>query len=103
MKHFLIKYRLSARPEDVWRLDVARFVAALDADPKLSGKITYRAMKRRDGPDYYHLASAVNDEAVKALGESAFFKAYTDLIRLVAGGEVEVVPLEVIAEIAPPI
>jgi hypothetical protein len=103
MKHFLIKYRLSNGTEETWRKDIARFVAGLEADPALSGKISYRATKHREGADYYHLATAADDEAVKALGQSPFFKAYTELTRKVSGGEVEVLPLEVIAETALPI
>ena len=79
MKHFLIKYRLSNGSQDEWRQDIEQFIAALDADPALKGKISYRAMKNRDGADYYHLATAVDDDAVKALGRSEFFKAYTEL------------------------
>ena len=100
MKRFLIKYRLSDGEEATWRQDVARFIAALDADPALAGKITYRAMKNRDGADYYHLATAVDEAAAKALGQAEFFKAYTELTRRVSGGAVEVLPLEVIGETA---
>ena len=102
MKHFLIKYRLSNKSEEAWRKDIARFVAALEADPALAGKISYCATKRRDGADYYHLATAVDDDAVKALGESEFFKTYSELTRSVSGGELEVLPLEVIAQTAAP-
>ena len=100
MKRFLIKYRLTNGHEEAWRQDIARFVAALDADPALAGRITYRAMKNRDGADYYHLATAIDEEAAKALGRAEFFKAYTELTRRVSGGEVEVLPLEVIGETA---
>lgn len=100
MKRFLIKYRLSNGQEEAWRQDVARFIAALDADPTLAGKITYRALKHRDGNDYYHLATAVDDAAGKALSQAEFFKAYTELTRRVSGGEVEVLPLELVGETA---
>ena len=100
MKRFLIKYRLNHGEEAKWRQDIARFIATLDADPALAGKITYRAMKHRNGADYYHLATAVDEEAVKALGQAEFFKAYAELTRRVSGGEVEVLPLDVIGETA---
>ena len=57
-------------------------------------------MKNRDGADYYHLATAVDEAAAKALGQAEFFKAYTELTRRVSGGAVEVLPLEVIGETA---
>ena len=40
---------------------LADFIAAIDSDPALQGKITYRCMKNRDGSDYYHLATAADD------------------------------------------
>jgi hypothetical protein len=100
MKHFLIKYRLTNAAPDAWHRDVAEFIAALDADPALQGKISYRCMKSRDGADYYHLATAADEQAVKALQQSPFFSRYTEKTKQAAGGAVDVLPLEVIAETA---
>ena len=61
-------------PED-WHREVARFIAALDGDPELKGKIGYRVMKNRDDSSYYHIASVVDDAAVKTLQSREFFKA----------------------------
>jgi hypothetical protein len=98
MKHFLIKYRLQNASPDEWHKDVAEFIAALDNDPALQGKIAYRCMKSRDGSDYYHLATAVDDQAVKALQQNAVFSRYTEKTKQAGGGHVDVVPLEIIAE-----
>ncbi|MDR3422181.1 MAG: hypothetical protein P4L80_13220 [Xanthobacteraceae bacterium] len=98
MKHFLIKYRLQDVAPDAWHKDVAAFIAALDADPTLKGKISYRCMKSRDGADYYHLAGAVDEAAVKALQASPVFYRYTEQTKRAAGGHVEVLPLEIVAE-----
>ena len=100
MKQFLIKYRLKNGSEPQWHADIARFIAALDADPALKG-ITYRCMKHRGGTDYYHLATAADDEAVKALQSRDFFSRYTEQTKHTAGGEVEVLPLDVVAETKP--
>ena len=100
MKYFLIKYTLKNAPPDAWHRDVAEFIAALDSEPTLKGKISYRCMKSRDGADYYHLAAATDEQAVKALQQSPSFSRYTDKIRQAAGGAVEVLPLEAIAETA---
>jgi hypothetical protein len=97
MKHFLIKYRLQNASQDAWHKDVAAFISALDSDPALQG-ISYRCMKSRDGSDYYHLATAADDQAVKALQASAFFSRYTEQTKNAAGGAVDVLPLEVVAE-----
>ena len=98
MKYFLIKYRFTSGSEEQWHRDIAAFIAALDGDPDLRGRITYRCMRAREGSDYYHLATAADDDAVKTLQSRDFFSRYTDKTELAAGGEVEVVPLEVIAE-----
>ncbi len=100
MKYFLIKYQLKNVSPDVWHREVGEFIAALDADPTLKGKISYRCMKNRGNADYYHLAAAADDQAVKALQQSPAFSRYTDKIKQAAGGAVEVLPLEVIAETA---
>ncbi len=100
MKHFLIKYRFQNGSQDAWHKDIAEFISALDGDPALRGKISYRCMKTRDGSDYYHLATAVDEQAIKALQACAFFSRYTEKTKLAAGGSVDVLPLEIIAETA---
>lgn len=98
MKHFLIKYRFTHGSPEAWHQAIARFIAALDHDPELKGKISYRCTKRRDGTDYYHLAAAADDQAIKTLQGRDYFPGYTEETKRVAGGEVEVVPLEIVAE-----
>lgn len=98
MKHFLIKYRFSNGTQEQWHRDIGEFIAALNSDADLRGRISYRCMKVRDDLAYYHLASAVDEQAIKSLQGREFFKRYTDKTKSVAGGQVEVVPLEVIDE-----
>jgi hypothetical protein len=98
MKSFLIRYRLQNASPEAWHKDVAEFIAGLDSDPALQGKITYRCMKIRDSADYLHLATAVDDQAIKALQQSPFFSDYAEKTRKVAGGAVDVLPLEIVAE-----
>ena len=100
MKQFLIRYRLTNGTPDAWHQDVAKFIAALDGDPDLKGRISYRVMKTKDGSDYYHIASPADEDAVKTLQQRDFFKSYTEKTRAVAGGDVTVSPLEIIAETA---
>jgi hypothetical protein len=57
-------------------------------------------MKSRDDSSYFHLAAPIDDAAVKTLQSRDFFKHYTEKTRQVAGGEVTVTPIEVIAETA---
>jgi len=55
-------------------------------------------LKVKDSEDYYHLASAEDDLTVKTLGERDFFSSYTKRTEAMSGGEVEVLPLEIIGE-----
>jgi hypothetical protein len=98
MKHFLIKYQFKNGSPEEWRQHVAGFISALENAPDLKGKISYRCMKTREGSAYYHLAAASDAEAVSALQSKDFFKLYTEETKRVAGGEVEVLQLEIIAE-----
>jgi hypothetical protein len=100
MKHFLIKYRFENGSPEAWREKIVSFISDLENDPELKGKISYRVTKHRDGADYYHLASAADDQASSALSRKDFFKRYTEATKTVAGGEVTVLPLEIIAETA---
>jgi hypothetical protein len=75
MKDFLIKFRLTNGPEERWHQDIARFISALDDDPALSGKISYRCLKGRGGSDYYHLAAAAGEQATQALRSREFPRA----------------------------
>lgn len=99
MKHFLIKYRFATGSPEDWRRDIAKFIAAIEADPVLGGRISYRCMKaNNESGDYYHLAATANDEAANALQERDFFKDYSGAMRRVSGGSLEVIPLAIIAE-----
>jgi hypothetical protein len=100
MKHFMIKYQFANGTPAEWRQEIGRFISALDSDPELKGKIAYRCMKNRDDSSYYHLAAAVDEQAIKTLQQRDFFKHYTEKTRQVAGGEVVVTPIELIAETA---
>jgi quinol monooxygenase YgiN len=99
MKHFLIKYRFKDGSPEAWRDEIERFIAAVEADEILNGRIAYRCMKADNGSgEYYHLAAAADDEAAKALQSRDFFKHYSAETKRVSGGTVEVLPLTIIAE-----
>ena len=98
MKHFLIKYRFQNGTAEAWHEHIRQFIAWLDTEPTVKGKISDRCLKERDGPGYDHLAAASDEQAIKTLQSQDFFKRYTEESKRVAGGEVEVVPLELIAQ-----
>jgi len=97
----MIKYQFANGTPEEWHREVGRFIAALDTDPELKGKISYRVMKNRDDASYFHLAAAADEAAVKTLQSRDFFKHYTERTRQAAsGGEVTVTPIEVIGATA---
>jgi hypothetical protein len=98
MKHFMIKYQFKNGSTEDWHREIARFIAALNGDPELKGKISYRCLKNRDDQSYFHLAAAADETAVKTLQQRDYFKQYTEKTRQVAGGDVTVTPIEVIDE-----
>ena len=99
MKHFLIKYRFATGSEEAWRQRIAKFIAAIEADPVLKDRISYRCTKANNASaDYYHLAATADDEAAKALQERDFFKDYSAEMRRLSGESLEVMPLEILAE-----
>ncbi|MGE5150334.1 MAG: hypothetical protein ACM3II_09465 [Rhodospirillaceae bacterium] len=100
MKQFLIRYRHTEGTTEDWHREIGRFIAAIDADPALKGKIGYRCLKARDGADYFHIATVREDSGQKALQERDFFKHYTAETRRISGGTVEVTPLETVAQTA---
>ena len=101
MKYSMIRYQFANGTTEAWHRDVARFIAALDGDPELKGRISYRVMKNRDDSSYFHLAGAADDAAVKTLQSRDFFKAYQARTREVAAnGNVTVTPVELIGHTA---
>jgi hypothetical protein len=99
MKHFLIKYRFKDGSEAAWRERIGQFIAAIEADATLNGRISYRCMKAGAGSgEYYHFAATSDDEAAKALQSREFFKTYTEEVKRVSDGTLEVLPLAIIAE-----
>jgi hypothetical protein len=96
----MIKYQFANGTPEQWHREVETFIAALDNDPELKGKITYRCMKNRDDSSYFHLAAAADEQTIKTLQSRDFFKAYTAKTRQVAAGEVVVTPMLLIAETA---
>jgi hypothetical protein len=101
MKSFMIKYQFANGTTEDWHREVARFIAALNGDPELKGRIGYRVLKNRDDASYFHLATAADDAAIQTLQSRDFFKTYQAKTREVAAnGSITVTPIEVIAETA---
>jgi hypothetical protein len=97
MKRFAIQYRLEVGTPEAWHQEIARFTAALDADPEIAGRISYRCMKIGAGPAYVHLVAA-EDHIPNLLQTRPWFKHYTEETRRISGGKVEVTPIEIVGQ-----
>jgi len=100
VKQFLISYRVKPGMDERRHREIDAFIAAIDADPALRGRVGYRCMKRPGGAEYIHVATAADDAAVAELQSRDFFTRYTEETEACADGEVDVTPLELIAETA---
>jgi quinol monooxygenase YgiN len=98
MPQSIIAYTFKNGSEDDWRRRIATMVGQMNADPDLRGRIAYRVLKERDGPRYWHIASAVDDDALKALQGKDYFRSYQAATREAAAGTHEVIGTETIAE-----
>lgn len=98
MKQFLIRYRHTEGSTEDWHREIGTFIASIESDPALKGKIGYRCLKARDGADYFHIATVYEEAGQQALQSRDFFKHYTAQTRRISGGQVDVTPLETVAQ-----
>jgi molybdopterin/thiamine biosynthesis adenylyltransferase len=80
MKQFLIKYRRTNGSTEDWHREIGTFIAAIDSDPALKGKVGYRCLKARDGEDYFHIATVHDDSGRVALQERADAQRLDELV-----------------------
>ena len=83
MIYSLIEYRIK-EPSETWEREVLAFIQAIDGDPSLRGRISYRCLKQQDGVSFCHLAAASDESAVEELKRKPFFKPYSERLRAVA-------------------
>jgi hypothetical protein len=97
MKRFLIRYQRRYASAQAWHDEIAQFIAALDNDAELRGRISYRCMKAGDA-QYFHIATVTDDTVPKILQGRDYFRIYNERTRAVGGGEVVVSPIEIVSE-----
>jgi hypothetical protein len=95
MIYSLIRYSINVPNED-WEHEVLAFVRAIDRDPSLRGRVSYRCLKEGDGVSFCHIAAAVNDAAVDDLKERPFFRPYSAKLRAIAKCEPEFTKMQVV-------
>jgi hypothetical protein len=45
MKHFMIKYEFKNGTTEAWHQEIGRFIKAIDNDPELKGRLSYRVLR----------------------------------------------------------
>ena len=100
MKHFMIKYQFANGTTEDWHREIGRFIKALDNDPELKGRIIYRCLKNRDDASYFHLAASTDEPRSRRCSRAISSSTIRRRRGKVAGGEVMVTPIELIAETA---
>ena len=100
MKQFLIRYRRGGTDAETWHRDVAAFIAALDGDAELSGKISRIAACASPTATIICISPRRQTRPPsRRCNPRDYFKRYNERTRQVAAdGKVEVLKLDVVAE-----
>lgn len=83
--------------EGEWMAACEAFVAAIDADPDLTGKFSYRISKAPDGVGRVHVGRWEAKETLAHLQAQDFFQTFAEKIGEFSGGKRTATPLELAA------
>ena len=95
MVYSQIRYTLNT-PSELWEQEVMAFIEAVDSDPSLSGRISYRSFKGADGVSFYHMSGAADAGALAELMAKPFFKEYAARVKAVSKIGPEVTQLNLV-------
>jgi len=85
MHGILIQYNYDG-DEGTWLAAMEDFVAAIDADPALRGKFSYRVNVAADGVGRVHVGQWDSDETLAHLQSQPFFKTFAGKVGEFSGG-----------------
>jgi quinol monooxygenase YgiN len=95
MRSITIRYQYEG-PEEDWREVVGDFIAALDADPDVSGKFEYQVSVADDGKSRVHWGRWDSQETLKKMQASDYFKIFAERLKELAGGTPETFATDVV-------
>ncbi len=72
--------------EDEWRAACETFVAAINTDQRLRGRLTYQVNRAAEGPRRVHIGRWDGPETVAHLQQQDFFKTFAGAIGRFSGG-----------------
>ncbi len=85
MDGILIQYNYDGE-EAPWLAAVEAFIAAVDGDPALAGKFSYRVNVASDGVGRVHVGQWDSEETLAHLQSQEFFKTFAGKIGEFSGG-----------------
>ena len=74
-------------PEENWRKVVGDFIAAIDGDPEIAGKLTYQVTIADDGETRIHWGRWDSQETLRVMQSRDYFKAFAQRVKEFAGGQ----------------
>src|ERR1700722_18145990 len=95
MVYSQIRYTLHT-PSEEWEREVVAFIDAVECDPSLSGRISYRSYKGPDGVSFCHMSGAADAGALADLMAKPFFKQYAARVKEVSKSGPEVTQLNLV-------
>ncbi len=99
MNGILIQYDYDG-DEGAWLAAVEDFVAAIDDDPVLRGRFSYRVNVAADGVSRVHVGRWDSEETLTHLQSQDFFKAFAAKVGEFAGGPPNASRMRLAAETA---
>ena len=79
--------------EAAWEQATSNFIAAIDQDPELAGRLHYRVNRAREGGRRVHWGWWDDPEIVPILQSRDYFKEFTARVREMAGRTLTTIPL----------
>jgi hypothetical protein len=72
--------------EAAWKKATSDFIAAIDSDKEIAGRLHYRVNKARDGNRRVHWGWWDSPETVAKMQSRDYFKTFSAKVREMAGG-----------------
>ena len=95
MRSITISYKFGG-PEGEWRKMVGDFIAAIDGDPEVAGKITYQVATADDRETRIHWGRWDNQDTLRTMQSRDYFKTFAERLRELTGGQQNVMASDVI-------
>ncbi len=79
--------------EAVWQKTIADFIAAIDTDAEVAGRLHYRVNKAREGNRRVHWGWWDKPETVAKMQSRDYFKTFSAKLREMAGDTLTTIPV----------